>query len=129
MACNDIAIELTVNMFTVVLWFHMMCLVSFYIDELVPRYRRSDTMTNTWFFFLFETILIVGVFHLAIKLLTFIHSKLFISIDRQIESLPELWGMLTVIFAIIVFQKSYQRRAHRIFECVGRRYNKYDAYY
>lgn len=119
-------LELFGNIVIVVLWFHFMALTSFFIDEIVPKYSRTESLTKTWMYFVIEIILSVLIFDLSIRLLLLFHRKVFMT--NKVAVNPQLWSMLTIVFSIIVFQKSFQKRAQRIISQSTGYVNKYDLY-
>lgn len=118
--------EIFANIVIVMLWFHFMGLTSFFIDELMPKYMRTESFSTTWLYFMLEIFISVIVFDVSIRILSFFHGKLFTENKTEID--PRLWSMLTIVFSIVVFQKSFQKRAQKIFaQGIGHR-NKYDLY-
>lgn len=114
-------------MFTTVVWFYVVCGAAYLIDEMVPKLSTCDSQSSIWFWFTVELLVMVPVYHIAIYLLKIIHSIIFSKMPAS-SSMPEMWGTVAVVFAIITFQKSLQRRAQKLFGGIFDHLHKYEQW-
>ena len=94
-------------------WFFILCTVSYLINDLIPAYKKSETLGKTWAWLLVELCLTVLAFHQVVRLMQHVSETLF-SAHKEIRTLPEVHGSILSAFALIIFQSSLAQRAKKV---------------
>ena len=95
------------------IWFFVSCTISYMINDLLPAYRKSESLGRVWAWMLLEISLTIFLFHQAIRLLIHVSDAIFKDYG-QINPLSPVHGAILATFAIIVFQNSLSLRTRRV---------------
>lgn len=105
-------IETTSVVILFVFWFIVFNSISYLINDSLPAYQKTDTITNVWFWLIVELITTLVCFHLAVKLLNNVCKSTF-QYYQQINILVEMHSATLACFSLICFQDSFRERTKR----------------
>lgn len=91
-------------------WFFVMCTVSYMINDLLPPFLKEESLGKTWSWLIVEIILTVFIFHHVNRIMQYVNVAIFYGYP-QIKTLPEVHGSILGAFSLLIFQTSLSLRA------------------
>lgn len=106
-------VEMVAVMILSLVWFFLLCTWSYLINDLLPEYKKSETLGVTWAWLIVEILLTFVVFHFTIRIVGSISRAIF-GKESKVQTLPEVHGSILAAFALVLFQTSISLRAKRV---------------